>query len=612
MTKERSNLFYGATSASSIAGSALMWAWWDLAFYSGVFFSWNKGSQSFTVPSFIVGMAATGTTLFLLARFAPAASKVLYENTTRLIGVGALGFGSSLLSIAAAYWRMMPLVLVSSIVNGAVLAIVMALWGTIWTERGAQSATVNASLAIAIGIAFDGVVLFAMKPLAAAVSVSTFPLISILLYGHAARGCIDNEVFSRTRSTRSKHATMHNVLKREFFGISVLLLLGLTIGEIAFNFMNYHFAYEQIATVSGMDFNYPYHAARAIGAFTCFVAIGIFKVSYKRFFWIGTLLMSFAFAMMPFLGALGIPSHYSNYINMACFALVAIFELSVFCEISYARQTYPLESVCFGMIFMTGIIDAGLLVGVLVDLLHLDPAQYAILMTAVGYVLIFGLLAAISEGQRYLDPETGVASGRRLKTELQNSLEAKRRKLHDDLVEQANLTIRERDILDELLRGRSTISIAGSFNISDNTVKSHVQSIYKKLGIHRKQEMLERFDIPLDAAQPASPSGHDAEEPLADASRKRSLDATIAHLVKSYGLTVRESEVFSLMARGYRHKEMEEKLFISSATVHSHTASIYAKMGLHSHDDLSALVKKTRSTMKEPERATGEPQLDGR
>ncbi|MCB7038947.1 LuxR C-terminal-related transcriptional regulator [Eggerthella sinensis] len=591
MMKERGNLFYGATSASSIAGSALMWAWWDLAFYSGIFFNWNQSAQAFTVPSLAVGMAASGVTLFLLARFAPAVSAKLYGGTGRLIGVGIAGIASSLLSIAAASWSMLPLALASSAVNGAVLALVMALWGTVWTERGAQSATVNASLAITIGIVFDGIVLFAMKPLAAAVAISTFPLLSILMYVYAARDRVDGEVFSRTRSTRRGHARTSNVLKREFFGISVLLLLGLTIGEIAFNFMNYHFAYEQIASTSGMDFNYPYHVARAIGACTCFVAIGVFNVSYKRFFWVGTLLMSFAFAMMPFLGALGIPPYYSNYVNMACFALVAIFELSVFCEISYARHTYPLESVCFGMIFMTGIIDAGLLVGVLVDLFHLDLAQYAILMTAVGYVLVFGLLAAISEGQRYLDPDTGVASGRRLQTEVQNSLETRRRKLHDALVKQAKLTVREQDILDELLRGRSTVSIAGSFNISDNTVKSHVQSIYKKLGIHSKQEMLERFDLPPENENP------EAQEPGPDDSRKRALDATIAHLARAHGLTARESEVFGLMARGYRPKEMEERLFISSATVHSHTTNIYAKMDLHSYDDLSALVKRTRSDM---------------
>ena len=103
--------------------------------------------------------------------------------------------------------------------------------------------------------------------------------------------------------------------------------------------------------------------------------------------------------------------------------------------------------------------------------------------------------------------------------------------------------------------------------------------------------MLERFDLPPENENP------EAQEPGPDDSRKRALDATIAHLARAHGLTARESEVFGLMARGYRPKEMEERLFISSATVHSHTTNIYAKMDLHSYDDLSALVKRTRSDM---------------
>lgn len=574
-----------------------MWAWWDMAFYSGIFYNWNPASQSYTVPSFVIGMAASGVTLFLLARFAQSVSERLYSGGWRLSVIGVAGAASSLLSIAAAYAELFPLALAASAANGVVLAFVMALWGTVCTERGAQSATINASLAITLGILLDAVVLFAMKPLAAALAMAAFPLLSILTFLYVARERVDSEVFLRRRSTRAEHAKVSNLLKREFYGISVLLLLGLTIGEIAFNFMNYHFAYEQAVSVSGIDFNYPYHVARAIGAFVCFVAIGVFKVSSKRFFWVGTLLMSIAFAMMPFLGAMGIPPHFSNYVNMACFALVAIFELSVFCEISYARQTYPLESVCFGMIFMTGIIDAGLCVGILVDLLHLDAAHYAMLMTAVGYVLIFGLLAAISEGQRYLDPQTGVAAGRRLQTEIQSSREAQRRRLHDKLVGEARLTVREQGIIDELLRGRSTLSIASELDISENTVKSHVQSIYRKLDIHSKQEMLDLFEPPNADSNGMGIDGDGIAAVESGEPQKRLLDQTIALLSKRYGLTARETEVFSLLARGYRHREIEGKLVISSSTVHSHATSIYAKMSLHSHDDLAAMVKNARADL---------------
>lgn len=53
------------------------------------------------------------------------------------------------------------------------------------------------------------------------------------------------------------------------------------------------------------------------------------------------------------------------------------------------------------------------------------------------------------------------------------------------------LTDREGDILELILRGRDAQNIASSLFISVNTVRSHSKSIYRKLGIHSKQELLD-------------------------------------------------------------------------------------------------------------------------
>ena len=67
------------------------------------------------------------------------------------------------------------------------------------------------------------------------------------------------------------------------------------------------------------------------------------------------------------------------------------------------------------------------------------------------------------------------------------------------MAEQAGLTKRERDILLVLARGRDVPSIAKQLFISENTVRSHSKSIYRKLNIHSKQELLDLLDrVPLD------------------------------------------------------------------------------------------------------------------
>lgn len=65
--------------------------------------------------------------------------------------------------------------------------------------------------------------------------------------------------------------------------------------------------------------------------------------------------------------------------------------------------------------------------------------------------------------------------------------------------DEAGLTKRERDILLVLARGRDVPSIAKQLYISENTVRSHSKSIYRKLDIHSKQELLDLLErVPLD------------------------------------------------------------------------------------------------------------------
>jgi DNA-binding NarL/FixJ family response regulator len=45
------------------------------------------------------------------------------------------------------------------------------------------------------------------------------------------------------------------------------------------------------------------------------------------------------------------------------------------------------------------------------------------------------------------------------------------------------------------------------------------------------------------------------------------------------GLTAREAEVLTLIAKGLSNRELQEKLFVSEATVKTHTNSIFSKIG---------------------------------
>ena len=64
----------------------------------------------------------------------------------------------------------------------------------------------------------------------------------------------------------------------------------------------------------------------------------------------------------------------------------------------------------------------------------------------------------------------------------------------------------------------------------------------------------------------------------------------IADIAKCFGLSARECDVLRLLAKGRSATRIQEELFISAGTVNYHTRNIYAKMGVHSRQELIDLI----------------------
>lgn len=72
--------------------------------------------------------------------------------------------------------------------------------------------------------------------------------------------------------------------------------------------------------------------------------------------------------------------------------------------------------------------------------------------------------------------------------------------------------------------------------------------------------------------------------------RKEGFSDRIEELAGEYRLTSRETEVFDLLARGRSGPYIRDALFISKETVATHRKHIYAKLGVHSQQELIDLV----------------------
>ena len=64
----------------------------------------------------------------------------------------------------------------------------------------------------------------------------------------------------------------------------------------------------------------------------------------------------------------------------------------------------------------------------------------------------------------------------------------------------------------------------------------------------------------------------------------------VQQLASEYGLTEREHEVFMLLAHGRGSQSISDALTISLYTTRAHTRNIYAKLGVHSRQELIDMV----------------------
>ncbi len=62
-------------------------------------------------------------------------------------------------------------------------------------------------------------------------------------------------------------------------------------------------------------------------------------------------------------------------------------------------------------------------------------------------------------------------------------------------------------------------------------------------------------------------------------------------IAQEAGLTPREAQVFSMLARGRNREYIEERIGVSRNTVKAHVKHVYAKLGIHSHQELIDLVE---------------------
>lgn len=90
-----------------------------------------------------------------------------------------------------------------------------------------------------------------------------------------------------------------------------------------------------------------------------------------------------------------------------------------------------------------------------------------------------------------------------------------------------------------------------------------------------------------------SGTGSGAGESVGEQKTDASFEVRCVAIVERYGLSKREAEVLSMLARGRDVPYIAEELVVSKNTVRSHTKNIFVKTGVHSRQELIDLVERS-------------------
>lgn len=163
----------------------------------------------------------------------------------------------------------------------------------------------------------------------------------------------------------------------------------------------------------------------------------------------------------------------------AAFAFIDIFIWITLAKIALF-YSHPYRVFGFGLFANVAAILAGGISGNF--LLQLEGSHFVLTgLFAAGaifltFLIIPWLLRRVDEGTaRYYDMLTA-------KEQIQNMV--------DSLPDADSLTPREKEIAEQLLQGATNKKTAASLLISENTLKTHIRNIYRKIGVTQKRELL--------------------------------------------------------------------------------------------------------------------------
>lgn len=128
-----------------------------------------------------------------------------------------------------------------------------------------------------------------------------------------------------------------------------------------------------------------------------------------------------------------------------------------------------------------------------VQAMRLDAIDY---LTKPAEDLNERVLDALERGRRRADAlrsQSALDEWERFIDEASARLAALRNRLPENVKRLDELSEREREVCDQLLKGHSATEVGETLHISPHTVRNHMKAIFRKLGVSSQLELISRF-----------------------------------------------------------------------------------------------------------------------
>lgn len=422
------------------------------------------GSQHYALND-ILSLTTFGTALLLC--IAVALSDVLARGySTKIVGVLIVFSALAIMALVGLQDSISELVLASLLVvlRSIVSGCLIMLWGLAFASLDKQSAGQAVVLTVLCALVWYFLVMGLIRIVPGVYVVHVLYVISACIF-------LSGKVPCANRARKPVPARKERIV---FFGSRTMW--GLGIGLVA-----------SIAPADNTEVSLLLSSVGVVAALLFLVASRYSRSGFYTALPVFPLVIA-GLAFLPFLGEGPQGVARSAVAIMWCSWIF----LSSF-QLSDLKETFGMSEarLCFSekAVFLVSWATGSLIGSSGVRLLGMQTVLTRdILATVAVYAVILGTTYALfklvyARRERELLDEMARTRGQRLN------------QLYDDLAQEYGLSAREREVMEMLAQGYTRTHIKDQLVISDGTAKAHIAHVYRKLDIHKKDDLLKLVQV---------------------------------------------------------------------------------------------------------------------